>query len=334
MCAVSRGLDRIDATFDDPNLVANAGLLLVATLVSRLGLEALINDRVRLEGRVGGAQPGRKVLTLVHALVAGGSHIDHADVLRAGATEAVLGHRVMAPSTLGTFLRSFTFGHIRQLDAVIAETIGRVWALGAGPGADRLVIDIDSTIAEVHGKQKQGASYGYTRVLGYHPLLATRADSGEVLHVRTRKGSANTQRGAKRFVEELIARVRRAGATGEVVVRADSGFYAVKTITALGALGVRYSITIPQNQGVKAAIAGIAEDAWVDIVYPDGGAAQVGECRYKGRRLVVRRTRLTGRKQQRLWPDWRHHAFVTCATRRHQPGGVKGPTFEAVAAAR
>lgn len=311
MRAVSRGLDRIDATFDDPNLVANAGLLLVATLVQRLGLEALINDRVRLDGRVGGSRPGRKVLTMVHTLVAGHSHIDHVDVLRAGATEAVLGHRVMAPSTVGTFLRSFTFGHIRQLDAVIAETIRRVWALGAGPGADRLVIDIDSTIAEVHGKQKQGASYGYTRVLGYHPLLATRADTGEVLHVRTRKGSANTQRGAKRFVEELIARVRRAGATGEVVVRADSGFYAVKTITALGALNVRYSITIPQNQGVKAAIAGIAEDAWVDIVYPDGGAAQVGECRYKNRRLVVRRTRLTGRKQQQLWPDWRHHAFVT-----------------------
>lgn len=314
MNRVSRGIDRIDATFDDPNLVANAGLLLVATLVSRLGLEALINDRVRLGGRVGGAQPGRKVLTLVHALIAGGSHIDHAEVLRAGATQAVLGHRVMAPSTLGTFLRSFTFGHIRQLDAVIAETIRRVWALGAGPGGDRLVIDIDSTITEVHGHHKQGAGYGYTRVLGYHPLLATRAETGEILHVRTRKGSANTQRGAKRFVEELIARVRRAGATGEVVVRADSGFYAAKTITALGALDVRYSITIPQNPGVKAAIAGIDEDTWVDIVYPDGGAAQVAEARHQGRRLVVRRTRLTGRQQQQLWPDWRHHAFVTDLT--------------------
>ena len=314
MRAVSRGLDRIDATFDDPNLVANAGLLLVATLVSRLGLEALINDRVRLDGRVGGARPGRKILTLVHTLVAGHSHIDHVDALRAGATEAVLGHRVMAPSTVGTFLRSFTFGHIRQLDAVIAETIRRVWALGAGPAGDRLVIDIDSTITEVHGHQKQGASYGYTRQLGYHPLLATRADTGEVLHVRTRKGAANTQRGAKRFIEELVARVRRAGATGDVVVRADSGFYAAKTITALGALNVRYSITIPQNQGVKTAIAGIAEDTWVDIVYPDGGAAQVSECRYQNRRLVVRRTRLTGRKQQQLWPNWRHHAFVTDLT--------------------
>ena len=166
MRSVSRGIDRIDATFDDPNLVANAGLILVATLSARLGLEALINQTVHLSGRVGGALPGRKILTLIHTMVAGGSHIDHADMLRAGATQAVLGFRVMAPSTLGTFLRSFTFGHIRQLDKVLAETIRRAWAAGGGPGADRLVIDIDSTITEVHGHHKQGAGYGYTRRLG------------------------------------------------------------------------------------------------------------------------------------------------------------------------
>src|ERR1019366_8760390 len=118
--AVSRGIDRIEVTFDEPNLVANAGLLLVATLVVRLGLERLINTTVHLSGRVGGALPGRKVLTLVHAMAAGGSHIDHAEMLRSGATGSVLGHRVMAPSTLGTFLRAFDFGH-RQLDAVLAE---------------------------------------------------------------------------------------------------------------------------------------------------------------------------------------------------------------------
>jgi hypothetical protein len=112
-------------------------------------LEALINRTVRLVGRVGGALPGRKVLTLVHTIVAGGSHIDHADMLRAGATQRVLGFRVMAPSTLGRFLRAFTFGHIRQLDAVIAETIRRAWDLSAGPGAERLVVDGDSTITEV-----------------------------------------------------------------------------------------------------------------------------------------------------------------------------------------
>ena len=138
MRPVSRGIDRIEVTFDEPNLVVNAGLLLVATLVARLGLERLINATVDLSGRVGGARPGRKVLTLVHAMVAGGSHIEHADMLRAGATGSVLGHRVMAPSTLGTFLRSFTFGHVRQLDAVFAEALRRAWSLGAGPGARQL----------------------------------------------------------------------------------------------------------------------------------------------------------------------------------------------------
>jgi hypothetical protein len=311
---VSRGLDRVEVSFDDPNLVANAGLVLVATLVGRLGLEALINSTVHMGGRIGGAWPGRKVLTLVHTMVAGHSHIDHADVLRSGATGAVLGHRVMAPSTLGTFLRSFTFGHVRQLDAVIAETIRRAWAAGAGPGSDWLVIDVDSTIAEVHGHQKQGAAYGYTRKLGYHPLLASRADTGEILHARMRKGSANTQRGAKRFVEELIARVRRAGAHGPVVVRADSGFWSMATIETLRRLGVRYTITVAQNRAVTKAIAGIDESTWVDIDYPDSGQAQVAEARYKGMRLIVRRTRLVGRAQQRLWPDWRHHAFVTDLT--------------------
>ncbi len=162
MSSVSRGIDRIDVTFDEPNLVANAGLLLVATLVGRLGLESLINSTVNLSGRVGGALPGRKVLTLVHAMVAGGSHIDHADMLRSGATEQVLGHRVMAPSTLGTFLRSFTFGHIRQLDRVLAEALRRAWSFGAGPGSAEMVIDIDSTICEVCGKAKGGSGFGYS----------------------------------------------------------------------------------------------------------------------------------------------------------------------------
>jgi hypothetical protein len=298
--------------FDDPNLVANAGLLLVGTLVVRLELERLVNAVVRLGGRVGGARPGRKVLTLVHAMVAGASHIDHADVLRAGNTAGVLPHRVMAPSTLGTFLRSFTFGHVRQLEAVAGEVLRRAWALGAGPGARRLVIDVDSTICEVEGKKKQGAAFGYTRVLGYHPILATRADTGEVLHARMRKGSANTARGARRFIEELIARVRRAGATGEIVVRVDSGFWSKETIATLGRLGVRYTMAVRTNtKGVAEAIVAIDEDAWDAIDYTPDGEAQVAECTYNGRRLIVRRTRLTDRVQARLWPDWRHFGFLT-----------------------
>ena len=147
---VSQRIDRVDVIFDEPNLVANAGLLLVATLTQRLGLEALIDSTVRLIGRVGGVRPGRKVLTLVHAMIAGASHIDHADILRAGSTGAVLGHRVMAPSTLGTFLRAFTFGHVRQLEAAIGRSLERAWAAGAGPGAGALVIDVDSTICVRH----------------------------------------------------------------------------------------------------------------------------------------------------------------------------------------
>jgi Transposase DDE domain group 1 len=195
--SVSRGLDRIRVTFDEPTLVANAGLLLLATLAARLGVERLVNDTLRLHGRIGGALPGRKILTLVHAILAGASHIDHANVLRAGQTSAVLGHKVMAPSTLKTFLRASTFGHVRQLE-VTAELLRRASAMGAGP-TSRLVVDVDSTICEVAGARKHGASFGYTKVRGDHPLLATRSDTGEVLHARLRKGSANSARGMRRF---------------------------------------------------------------------------------------------------------------------------------------
>jgi hypothetical protein len=252
------------------------------------------------------------VLTLVHAIVAGGSHIDHADVLRAGNTAGVLPHRVMAPSTLGTFLRSFTFGHVRQLEAVVGEAVRRAWTMGGGPGGRRLVIDVDSTICEVEGKHKQGAAFGYTKVLGYHPLVATRADTGEVLHARMRKGSANTARGARRFLDEVIARVRRAGATGEIVVRVDSGFWSNQTIATLGRLDVRYTMAVRTNtKGVAAAIAAINDDTWRPIDYTPDGEAQVAETVYKDRRLIVRRTRLTDRRQLKLWPDWRHFAFLT-----------------------
>jgi len=309
---VSHAIDRVRVSFDDPSLVANAGLLLVGTLVVRLELERLVNATVRLPGRVGGARPGRKVLTLVHAMVAGASHIDHADVLRSGGTAQVLPFRVMAPSTLGTFLRAFTFGHVRQLEAVVGEALRRAWSLGGGPDSARVVIDVDSTVCEVAGKTKQGAAFGYTKVLGYHPILATRADTGEVCHARMRKGSANTARGARRFIDELVARLRRAGASGEMVMRFDSGFWSKDTIATLGRLDVRYTMAVRTNtKGVAAAIAAMDPDAWVDIDYTPDGQAQVAECRYQGRRLIVRRTRLTGAAQARLWPDWRHFVFLT-----------------------
>jgi hypothetical protein len=307
----------LDVTFDDETLVANAGLIVPATLMARLRLEELVNATVRLASRVGGARPGRKVCSLVATILAGGTHIDHADMLRAGATQRVLPFRVMAPSTLGSFLRAFTFGHVRQLDKVCAETLRRAWNGGAGPGDTAMTIDLDSTICEVHGKQKQGAVYGYTRALGYHPILATRAETGEVLHARLRQGSS--QRGANRFVEELIARTRRAGARGPLHVRADSGFWSYKLIDTLTRLQVSWSITVNMKSQIKAAIAAIDEQAWTPIDYPDGGEAAVGETTYTtgdGRqrrelRLIVRRTRLTDPAQAQLWPDWRYHAFIT-----------------------
>ena len=317
MTPVSRGIDRLAVTFDEPTLVADAGLIVPATLMVRLGLEPLVNQLVTLGGRVGGRPAWTQGAHPRRLDPCRGPHIDHADRLRAGATERVLPFKVMAPSTLGTFLRAFTFGHIRQLDAVIAEAIRRAWSFGAGPGSSPVTIDLDSTICEVHGDHKDGAAFGYTRVLGYHPILATRADTGEVLHARLRKGSS--QRGTKRFSEELIARVRRAGASGPLVVRADSGFFSYALIDTLSRLGVAYSITVNINAQVRAHIEAIDQSAWQPITYPDGGAAEVAETTYvTGRaadarelRLVVRRTRLTDRRQQALWPDWRHHAFVT-----------------------
>src|ERR671911_2717669 len=174
-------LDQVEVAFDDQHAVANAGLLLPATLAERLGIEQAADKLIDLGDRPGAAHPGRKLLTVVHSLLAGGDSIDDVEVLRAGATGSVLGHRVMAASTVGTWLRAFTFGHIRQLDRVTGEILTRAWAAGAGPGDGPVMIDVDSTICEVHGYHKQGACYGYTHRLGYHPLLATRASSGEVL---------------------------------------------------------------------------------------------------------------------------------------------------------
>src|SRR5437870_1607961 len=140
--------DSVAVEFDDVRLVANAGLILTSTLINRLGLERLVDRMVDLGQRPGAAKPGRKVCALVHAMALGADSIDDCEMLRAGGSEALLGHRVMAPSTLGTFLRSFSFGHVRQLDRVLAESIGRAWSAGAGPGCERLVIDIDSFVAE------------------------------------------------------------------------------------------------------------------------------------------------------------------------------------------
>jgi hypothetical protein len=308
-------LDSVRVRFDEQRLISDAGLLLCATLADRLGIEGLVNESVWLGyGVPGAALPGRKVMSLVHGMLAGADSIDDMNVLRAGSTGLILGHRVMAPSTLGTFLRAFTFGHVRQLDHVLDTSLARAWDAGAGPGEGPLVVDIDSFIGEVHGDQKQGASYGYTRQLGYHPILAVRADTGEVLHIRNRKGKANTQRGASRFIDELLARVRRAGHTGPIVIRADSGFENHKQFTSLDREGVEFSIGVKQSKTIRALIDQIPETDWVTVEnYPDTGQAQTAETQLGMWRLIVRRTRLVG-QQADLFPDWRHHCFATNRT--------------------
>jgi hypothetical protein len=308
--------DRSDVVFDDERVVVNAGIVLAVTLGRRLGIEALVDAAVKLGGPPGAARPGRKVLSLIHAMLLGADSIDDCNVLRAGRTEAVLGHRPMAPSTLGTFLRSFTFGHVRQLDRVLGEALRRAWRAGAGPGKGPLVIDVDSFVGEVHGPAKQGAGYGYTHKLGYHPLLATRSDTNEVLHVRLRKGAANTQRGALRFVDELLARVRRAGAAGQILLRADSGFWNNKVIGRLREQGCRYSIGVTNQRHIAARIAQIPDGAWQPVLdYPDSGVCELAETTLGAERLIVRRVHLHAQDDQtELFAYWRHHAFITNRT--------------------
>ena len=231
--------DRIRIAFDDHRLVANAGLLLPATLAWHLGLRELVDHHLDLGGAPGRANRGDKMLTLVASALAGGDCIDDADALRAGGTAGVLGCAVKAPSTLGTFLRSFRWGHVRQLDRVSRQLLARAWQAGAGPGDSPLTIDLDSTICETYGLAKEGARHhGYTGVRGYHPLLAIAAGTGDVLLARLREGRANTARGAAHFLRETVGRVRYAGARGQLTVRADSGFYAHSVVSVCRKLGV------------------------------------------------------------------------------------------------
>lgn len=310
MPASSQVLDPIQVTFDDRRAVADAGLLLTGTLIGRLGLEETADAKVSR-----GHRPGRKLLTVVSTLLAGGDCIDDVNLLHAGATSSIVGHDTVAASTVGSWLRSLTFGHIRQLDAVTETALARAWQAGAGPGDAPMFIDIDSTICEVHGHAKQGAAYGYTRQLGLHPLLASRAGTGEILHARMRKGSAGSGRGAGRFVRETVGRVRRAGATGQLCFRMDAGFWSRKVISACEDHGAEFSITVARQPVITTAIDAIDEKDWVDIAYTDGGVAQVAETVWDRWRLIVRRTRIDNDPNlPALFAGWRHHAFVTNRT--------------------
>ena len=313
--------DRITVAFDDHRLVANAGLILPVTLAYHLGLGELADDHVDLGDAPGRANAGDKLLTLVASALAGGDCIDDADALRAGGAEQVLGCVVKAPSTLGTFLRGFRWGHVRQLDRVSREVMARAWSAGAGPGDDPLTIDLDSTVCETYGLAKEGAQrHNYAGQRGYHPLFAVAAGTGDVLMARLRQGRANTARGAAHFLRETVGRVRHAGATGPLTVRADSGFYNHDIVAACRKLSVRYSITIRQHKSLRNLIEAIPEAEWTPIPYWMEGAADVAETTYTPFqhesdavtvRLIVRRVKPTPGSQLALFADYSYHAFIT-----------------------
>ena len=313
--------DRIHVAFDGLCPVANAGLILPVTLAHHLGLGELVDNHVDL-GRVPGrANAGDKMMTLVASTLAGGDCICDADALRAGGTEQVLGCVVKAPSTLGTFLRSFRWGHVRQLDRVSREALARAGAAEAGQGDDPLAIDLDSTVCETYGLGMEGAQrHNYAGQRGYHPLLAIDAGTGDVLMARLRQGRANTARGAAYFLRETVGRVRYAGATGQLTVRADSGFYNRAIVAVCRAMKVRFSITVRQHQSLRNLIEAIPEADWTPIPHWMEGAADVAETTYTPFQsepdavpvqLIVRRVKPTTGSQLALFANYRYHAFIT-----------------------
>ena len=317
----SHTLDRLDVAFDDDRLVADAGLVLPATLAHHLGLRELVETHVDLGTKPGQANRGDPRRRVFLWAGGGGDCIAGGGAVRAGAPARILGFTVKAASTVGTFLRSFRWGHVRQLDRVSRELLARAWAAGAGPGAAPLTIDLDSTICETYGLAKDGARHHtYTHVRGYHPLLAIAAGTGDVLMARLREGRANTARGAAHFLAETIGRVRSAGATGELTVRADSGFYAHAVVAVCRARKVRFSITIRQHASVQRLIEAIPEAAWTPIPYWLDGGADVAETEYTPFadhkdaapvRLIVRRVKPTPGSQLALLTLYDYHAFVT-----------------------
>jgi hypothetical protein len=314
----SHSLDAVGVTFDDEHAVADAGMILPATLAQHLGLRELFDDHVDLGDVPGRANVGQKAMTVIHSALAGGDSIDDCDALRAGSTQAVLGHGVSAPSTIGTFLRGFSWAHSRQLDKVAGEALARAWAAGAGPGDGPVTIDVDSSIVETYGLAKQGGTrFTYNHVRGYHPLFSTVAGTADVVHCRLRGGNAHSGRGAASFLTETFSRIRSAGASGPLTLRGDSGFYSRTVIDACRKADVRFSVTAKMHKGVAKAIAAIPEEDWTPIAYFADGA-DVAETAYrpfgaKGKlcRLIVRRVKPTPGSQLALLATYAYHPFIT-----------------------
>jgi hypothetical protein len=318
----SHNLERVAMTFDDDTLLPNGGLAVAALLAQKLGVADMVDDHVTVDGQAG-ANGGAKAATVIGSALAGGDCIDDTAVLRAGATDRLFDN-IRAPSTVGIWLRAFRWAAIRQLDHVTRGLLARAWAAGLGPtDLDApLTIDIDSTVCETYGLAKQGGDFAYTGVRGYHPLIASLAQTGELLHTRLRGGNASSGRGAATFIAETISRVRGAGATGALTLRADSGFYTGAVVAACRRHDVRYSITARKNTAVQRAIAAITNDAWVPIPYWLDGGADVAETTYTAfagkhtttARLIVRRVRPTPGSQLALDVAFSYHAIITDRT--------------------
>jgi hypothetical protein len=332
------------ATFDDPNLVSCAGLVPVMRLAEQSGLHDAVADRVRLPTDKG-ANPGGKVATVVAGMLAGADSIDDLDVARHGGMRSLF-TSVYAPSTLGSFLRTFTHGHVRQLQAAARDTlIGLAGRAPLLPGADTLCfVDIDSMLRRVYGRQKQGIGFGHAKVggynvwlRGYNPLIATLStplSAPVIAATRLRSGNAGSARGAASMIAEAISTARSCGATGEILVRADSAFYAKTVIAACRRRKVRFSLTTRIDAKIRAACESIAAEQWIDIKYPqavwddDAGRwisdAQIAETEYTAfagtrhqvtARLIVRRVRRDDPgqhpAQEELVPAYRYHAVFT-----------------------
>ena len=331
----------VSAVFDDPNLVSAAGLVPMSRLAQHARLAQLAHDRLSVPNDKG-ANAGLKVSALVAGMLAGADSIDDMNVLRHGGMGRLF-EGTYAPSTLGSFLRAFTFGHVRQLDAVASRVLVSLGAdtpvLQARPG-ERVMVDIDDTIVEVHGYHKQGASFGYSGVRGLNPLLATASTTSSapvMVAQRLRQGAAGSPRGAARIVADALATVRRMspGDRSRPLLRADCVFYGHATIATAIRAGADVSVTVRMDPAVKATIASIPDHAWEMIDYPqairdeatgqwisNAEVAGIGFTAFRSRnkadhvtgRLVVRRIPNLSPKHldmSTLFDTWRHHTFLT-----------------------
>jgi len=331
------------AVFDEDSLVSCAGLVPVMRLAEQTGLAQLLSEKVRIAVpriKSGSANPAPKLRTLIAGMCAGADSIDDIDVLRSGGMKTVFGG-VYAPSTVGTLLREFTFGHARQLESVLREHLvalcGRVDLL---PGADeRVFVDVDSLLRPVYGHAKQGASYGHSKVAGKQilrkglsPLAATISTAGcapVIAGMRLRAGKTGSGKGAGRMVASAIGTARAAGARGQILVRGDSAYGSRAVVAACMRHGAQFSLVMTRNPAVERAIAAIDESAWTPVCYPgavrdpdtggwisDAEVAEISDTAFASTpdritaRLVVRRVKDV-RFPDALFPVWRYHPFFT-----------------------